>query len=96
MEDRRKIAGDLVKTLQKSPPPSDSLYFMFLQVYRIYTAFLEGTHADQAAQELCNWCDNLAEKEFPGWKNRLQPVIDKIAVREENAAELLCSAIHYH
>ncbi len=96
LESRQKLANTLVRELEKIALHKESLFFMLLQVYKIYYAFLGNTSPASPLEDLLHWCNKLESQGFPGWKNRLQPVMDKVAQGEKDAAELLCSVIPYH
>lgn len=95
LEKRCAFSDHLVREVGKKAHPS-SLFFMFLQTYRIYHAALNETDATDPEQELRRWCNNLADKGFSGWQDQLIPVLDRTTSDRLSRAESLCDAIHYH
>ncbi|WP_319587872.1 hypothetical protein [uncultured Desulfobulbus sp.] len=96
---RIRYCDNLVKRLQKrSEKYSDyeSLFFMFLQVYRVYQDLLYNQPWTDPLRVLREWCASMEERGFPGWKHRLSSCLDKLEQGNREAADRLCELIHYH
>ncbi len=103
LDTRRHHAAKLVTALQNNRACThpDSLFFMFLQVYRIYAAALSQKTLIDPVEELKKWCAGLEKKGFSGWKIRLSPCLDDLANSGSSEATLqkaerLCDLIPYH
>lgn len=95
-EKRVHYARRLVAFAESLARHPDSLFRMFLAVYRIYTGALLGESLDVPLGDLIAWCRRLEQRGFPGWQRRLGPYIDAISMRQPESVEALCDAIPYH
>lgn len=95
-EERIHYARRLVAFAISQARHPDSLFSLFLAVYRIYLGALPGENLDVPLGDMMAWCRRLGERGFPGWQRRLSPYIDSISMKQPESVEALCDAIPYH
>ncbi len=88
-----RLVEATMPTARKYP---DSLFAMFGSTYQVYRAVLNHGDPTDHLVILKNWCSHMTDLGFPGWENRLTPILNRIQVTDQDAVEALCDAIPYH
>lgn len=71
-----------------------TLFDLFDPVYRLYAAVLSKQSQVESLNDLNAWLDHWANKNMPGWKEYLGPLIS--TDMDLPGVETLCDAIRYH
>ncbi len=97
-ENRQLYGREMVDYSQKKVSDSKiSLFNLFFYILKMYVRSINGESVDKQVNQIENWCNNLNELGFPGWKNSLGPFLKEIKIKSDSmeSVDFMCDQFFY-